>query len=138
MHYRQLSVTAICHQLPFYNCHHFAFFQFLQYIDWILGEYTNTNEALTKMINRPLDDQRANLALIITDGQPSINEIDWKKIQLQIGRFRRSWISLVVMIACFGTKVRIKKSWMGDIFIWDKSCKSTGRTKDGFHSNYFC
>ena len=39
------------------------------------------------MINRPLDDQRANLALIITDGQPSISETDWKKIQLEIGRF---------------------------------------------------
>ena len=39
------------------------------------------------MINRPLDDQRANLALIITDGQPSISETDWKKIQLDIGWF---------------------------------------------------
>ena len=39
------------------------------------------------MINRPLDDQRANLALIITDGQPSISETDWKKIQLEIGWF---------------------------------------------------
>ena len=56
-------------------------------VDLNLGEYTNTYKALTKMINRPLDDHRANLALIITDGQPSISETDWRKIQLEIGWF---------------------------------------------------
>ena len=61
----------------------------INYFD--LGEYTNTYEALTKMINRPLDDQRANLALIITDGQPSISETDWKKIQLEIGSNNPGW-----------------------------------------------
>ena len=30
------------------------------------------------------------------------------------------------------TKKRIKKSWLGDIFIWNKSCKSTRGTQDGF------
>ena len=31
------------------------------------------------------------MALIITDGQPSISETDWKKIQLEIGSNNPGW-----------------------------------------------
>jgi uncharacterized protein YegL len=50
------------------------------------GGGTNLYEAIEKSVNRPLDNARANIAFVITDGEPTSGVTDWPTIQNRVKR----------------------------------------------------
>jgi hypothetical protein len=50
------------------------------------GGGTNLYEAIEKSVNRPLDNARANIAFIITDGEPTSGVTEWSTIQDYVKR----------------------------------------------------